>query len=61
MSKDQDSKTFLKKKYKLAMVGSSYKITLPMDFVKGFDFKEGDELTVAIDVANRCFIISKEE
>ncbi len=61
MSKDQDTETFLKKKYKLTKVGNSYKITLPVDFVKGFGFEEGEDLTIAIDIANKRFIITKEE
>ena len=61
MTNKENNQTFLKKKYKLAIVGSSYRITLPMDFVKGFGFKEGDELTVAVDIKNQRFIISKED
>lgn len=61
MTNKENNQTFLKKKYKLAIVGSSYRITLPMDFVKGFGFNEGDELTVAVDIKNQRFIISKEE
>ena len=56
-----DTQTFLKKKYKLTKVGNSYKITLPVDFVKGFGFKEGDVLSVAIDIEKKRFIITKEE
>jgi len=61
MTNKENNQTFLKKKYKLAIVGSSYRITLPMDFVKGFGFNEGDELTVAVDIKNQRFIISKED
>ena len=60
MNKENTTEAFLKKKYKLTKVGNSYKITLPVDFVKGFGFREGDDLTVAIDVANKRFIISQE-
>jgi len=61
MNKDHSTETFLKKKYKLTKVGNSYKITLPVDFVKGFGFKEGEDLTVAIDIANKRFIITLED
>jgi len=61
MNKDQTTETFLKKKYKLTRVGNSYKITLPVDFVKGFGFKEGEDLTVAIDIENKRFIITQED
>jgi bifunctional DNA-binding transcriptional regulator/antitoxin component of YhaV-PrlF toxin-antitoxin module len=58
---NQQNKSFLKKNYKLTKVGDSYKITLPIDFVRGFGFEEGDILTVAIDIQNQRFIVSKEE
>ena len=61
MALNQNSKILVKKKYKLYKVGNSYKITLPPDFIMAFNFTEGDELTVASDINQQRFIVSKEE